>query len=204
MTANADNPPAARRGPRATAAILAVDRAVYRLARHWLLAVNVLVLAYLALAALAPVLLAGGYGTWARAIYLANRPFCHQRDDRSFHLLGEQMACCQRCTAVYGGLFLFGLAFVALRRRGARPLSWPGVALLCLPLLVDALTQAAGLRESGWALRVPTGVLAAVGVAWLAFPHLETGFAEMRSHLERRFARLVAQGAPDRWAAPRS
>ena len=190
------------RSPRATAAILAVDRGIYAVARHWLLAVNAVLFAWIALAALAPVLLSTGHRTWATIIYGLNRPFCHQRPDRSFHILGEKMACCERCAAIYGGLFLFGVAYVAMR--GIRPLSWRGLVLFGLPILVDALTQAAGFRESTAELRVLTGALFAVGLAWLAFPHLEAGFAEMRAQLERRFARLVAQGRarPLRGAPP--
>jgi uncharacterized membrane protein len=182
--------------PRETAsvrAILAVDRAIYAIARRWLLYVNGAVFLWLALAALAPVLRANGLGGWARAIYALNRPFCHQRDDRSFHLLGEKMACCERCAAIYGGMFLFGLGFLALRGR-VRSLPWRGFVLLCLPIAVDALTQMVGLRESTWFLRTVTGSLFGVGLAWLMLPYLETGFADIRAQLERRFARLVAQG----------
>lgn len=38
--------------------------------------------------------------------YLAFAPFCHQLSDRSFHLLGIQLAVCARCTGIYGGLLL--------------------------------------------------------------------------------------------------
>ena len=197
-------PVTASRGPRATAAILAIDRAVYAVARRWLMAINAVLLAWLGLAALAPVLLAEGYGTLATVVYAIFRPFCHQRPDRSFHVFGEKMACCERCAAIYGGLLLFGVAYVGLR--GLRPLAWPGVALCSVPILIDGLTQAVGLRQSSWELRVVTGGLFAVGLAWLVFPHLETGFGEMRSQLERRFARLVAQGRarPLRGAPPPS
>jgi hypothetical protein len=43
-------------------------------------------------------------------------------------------------------------------------------------------------------LRVITGAIFAAGVCWLLFPHLEAGFARMRDQIERRFARLVAEG----------
>ena len=185
--------PTPQRSARATAAILTIDRGVYRVARHWLAYVNAWVLGFLGLALLAPVLAAKGFDGSARVIYAIHRPFCHQRDDRSFHVLGEKMACCHRCTAIYGGLFLFGVAFVALRGR-LRPLPWRFLALLSLPILLDGLTQAVGLRDSTWELRVLTGSLFAVGAAWLLLPHLERGFADMRRQLETRFARLVAQG----------
>ena len=185
--------PVPQRSARATTAILAVDRGVYRIACHWLAYVNAWLLGFLGLALLAPVLAAKGFDGWARVIYTIHRPFCHQRDDRSFHVLGEKMACCHRCTAIYGGFCLFALAYVGLRGR-LRPLPWRYLSLLSLPILVDGLTQAAGLRESTWELRVLTGGLFAVGAAWLLLPHLETGFADMRRQLEHRFARLVAQG----------
>ncbi len=186
-----DAPPS--REPASVKAILAVDRAIYAVARRWLHSVNGAILLWLALAALAPVLRAGGFGGWARAIYALNRPFCHQRDDRSFHLLGEKMACCERCAAIYGGMLLFGVGFFALRGR-LRRLTWRGFALLCLPIAVDGLTQLVGLRESTWVLRTVTGFLFGAGLSWLMLPYLETGFADIRDQLERRFARLVAQG----------
>ena len=180
------------RSARASALILAVDRAIYAVARHWLLTVNSALLGWLALATLAPVLRASGHYTWASLIYAVNRPFCHQRADRSFHILGEKMACCHRCAAIYGGLFLFGAAYVALR--GVRPLSWRGMAVCSLPILLASLTQAVGIRESPWALRAGTGVVVAVGAAWFVLPHLDAGFFDIRAQLERRFARLVAEG----------
>lgn len=185
--------PTPQRGARSTALILAIDRGVYRVARNWLFYVNAWLLLFLGSAVLAPVLLARGLDGWGRIIYAIHRPFCHQRDDRSFHVLGEKMACCHRCSAIYGGLFLYGVAYLLLRDR-LRPLSWRGLALFVCPVLLDGLTQAAGLRESTWELRVATGALLAVGAGWFVLPHLDHGFAEMRTQLESRFARLVAQG----------
>ena len=202
MPSTGPAPFAPARSASLTAVQVAVDRAIYAVARHWLLVVNSIILAWLAVAAVAPLLRANGVEPWARVIYAVNRPFCHQRDDRSFYLFGEKMACCQRCAAIYGGLFLFGLVFVALR--GVGPLSWRGVAVCSLPLLLDAMTQAIGLRESTWGLRVATGVLFAGGVAWLVLPNLEAGFTDIRAQRERRFARLAEHGRarPLRGAPP--
>jgi uncharacterized membrane protein len=190
------------RDPRVVAFIIAVDRAVYAVARRWLIAVNAIFLAWIALATLAPVLMAAGYAAPSRFIYAVFQPFCHQRPDRSFHILGEKMACCERCAAIYGGFFLFGLGYVAIGRR--RRLPWRGLALLSLPVLLDAATQAAGFRESSAFWRVTTGALFAFGLAWILFPYLDAGFADMRAKLETRFARLVAQGRarPLRGAPP--
>jgi len=114
------------------------------------------------------------------------------------------MACCQRCAAIYLGLFVFGLLF-ALLRGSIGPLAWRGVVLASLPMAFDGTGQLLGLWESTWPLRVATGAVFALGLGWLALPHLEVGFAEMRGQLETRFARLVAQGRtrPLRGAPPR-
>ena len=185
--------PAPSCGPAATAANMAVDRGVYRAARHWLLGVNALTLAYVTVPLAAPLLRAGGHAGLARPIYAYHGLFCHQRPERSFAVAGEQMACCQRCAAIYLGFFLAGLLFALLRGR-LGPLGWRGVVIASLPMAVDGLGQLAGLWESTWPVRVATGVLFALGAAWLALPHLEIGFADMRAQLEARFARLVAQG----------
>jgi uncharacterized membrane protein len=180
-------------GARTVRLILAIDRAVYRFARHWLGFVNSFLFGYVATLFLAPALVAAGHPGLARPIYAFNGLFCHQRPDRSFYVWGQKMACCQRCAAVYGSMFLLGLLFVALRGRLRAP-RWRVVGLLSLPMALDGFTQLTGLRESTPALRVVTGALFAVGIAWLLFPYLETGFAEVRDQLENRFARLVAEG----------
>lgn len=65
-------------------------------------------------AAAAPLLAAQGR-IEALVLYAAFSPFCHQYDDRSWHLLGEPLAVCIRCLGVYfgaalGGIFLSGAA----------------------------------------------------------------------------------------------
>jgi uncharacterized membrane protein len=173
--------------------VLAMNRAVYRLARHWLFWVNGFLFLYVAQLFLAPALVAAGRQDWARPIYGFDGLFCHQRADRSFHVFGEKMACCQRCAAIYGSMFLLGLLFVAIRDRIRVP-SWRAAGLLATPVAVDGLAQMAGAHESNAALRVVTGAVFAIGVCWLLFPYLDAGFARMRDQIEHRFARLVAEG----------
>lgn len=190
-----DQPPPQTRPPEpmSVRVILAIDRTIYAIARRWVLWVDALILTALAAAVAAPLLAAGGQRTLATILYTMFRPLCHQRDDRSFHLYGEKMACCERCAAIYAGMALFGLLFLIGRGRIAR-LGWRGFALAALPMAIDGLTQLIGLRESSTLLRVLTGALFGIGLVWLLLPYLEVGFADMRAQLERRFARLVAQG----------
>lgn len=69
-----------------------LDRAVYGLARHWLLALNLVVAIYVGLPILAPVLMQAGLERPARVIYTLYSPMCHQMASRSFFLFGEQYA----------------------------------------------------------------------------------------------------------------
>lgn len=186
-TAPGVSAPGAPGSPRARAVGRAVERGVLAVARHWLLCVNLLVGLYAALPLLAPWLLARGAPWPARAIRFAYSFTCHQLPERSFFVAGHQVCYCQRCTAIYSGLFLFGLAYGALGRR-LRPLRWPWLALLWAPMALDGFTQLFGWRESTWELRVATGALFALSCVWFGFPHLRRAFAEIRAPLEGRFA----------------
>jgi uncharacterized membrane protein len=183
----------ATRGDRTVQSVIALNRAVYRFARHWLLFVNSFLFIYVAQLVLAPALVATGHRGVAQPIYGFDGLFCHQRPDRSFYVFGQKMACCQRCFAIYGSMFLLGLLFVAFRGR-IRPPTLRAVGLLATPVAVDGGAQLVGLHDSNVASRLITGAVFAAGVCWLLFPYLETGFGQMRAQIEERFARLVAEG----------
>jgi uncharacterized membrane protein len=183
----------ATHGGRTVRAVIALNRVVYRFARHWLFFVNSFLFVYVAQLFLAPALVAAGHRSVARPIYGFDGLFCHQRPDRSFYVFGQKMACCQRCAAIYGSMFLLGVLFVALRDRITVP-SWRAVGLLATPVVVDGGAQMVGLHESNVALRLITGAVFAGGVCWVLFPYLEAGFGQMRSQIEDRFARLAAEG----------
>lgn len=94
---------------------------------------------------------------------VAFRLLCHGRPERSFEIFGTAMPICARCTAIYAGMLVGVIAFVAvpLLRRVALPGS---VAIACVvPMVLDGLSQGTGLRESTNALRTVTGFLAATG-----------------------------------------
>lgn len=178
--------------PRLRATVLAVDRAILHVTRHWLLVVNVLGGITAGLPLLAPWLRAQELTLPARAIFLAYHLICHQRPERSFFVFGQQMAYCQRNTAIYTGVFALGVGYTLVRGR-IRPLRWWWLFLLWLPIALDGFTQLFGWRESTWALRVITGSLFALGCVWVGFPHLERAFGEMRDQLAERFMRTAAR-----------
>ncbi len=155
----------------------ALDRAVLGLleaaARHWLLLINLISFAAVALPVLAaPWLLAHGAFGPARTIFDLYKLICHQMPERSFFIFGEQMAFCQRDAAIFGAFFLAGVGYIPLRRRLRSLPTWLAVAY-CAPLAVDGVTQLFGWRESTWELRIATGALFGLTAVWYVFPHLE-------------------------------
>lgn len=82
---NASPSPILRLGNRLAAAIAAW--ADY-LSRHWLAALNLLLLLYLALPFAAPALMHAGAAGPARVLYALYRPACHQLPERSYFLYG--------------------------------------------------------------------------------------------------------------------
>lgn len=173
--------------------VIALDRVIIRIARRWLFLTNSLFFAQVVAILLAPALTSWGQHGVARPIYAFNGLFCHQQDDRSFHLLGEKMACCQRCAAIYASMLLFGLVFSLIRGRLGRP-RLGELALLAAPAVVDGGAQLAGLWESSAASRVLSGTLLGAAICWFLLPYLDAGFARIRTQIETLFAKLVAEG----------
>jgi uncharacterized membrane protein len=188
-------PPPANVSPRQRAFVLAVDRGVLAVARHWVLAVNVIGGLYAGLPLLGPWLMSKGWTIPANAIYFAYGLTCHQMPERSFFLFGHKMCYCQRCCAIYSAIFLFGLLYPLVSRVVRRPLRWRWMFLLWMPMALDGFTQLFGWRESNWQLRVLTGVLFALSCVWVAFPYLERAFIQMRDDLEARFRRVALRAA---------
>ncbi|HVR43882.1 MAG TPA: DUF2085 domain-containing protein [Thermoanaerobaculia bacterium] len=108
---------------------------------------------------------AAGAPEW---IEIPFRLVCHGIDSRSLPFAGVVMPICSRCFALYlGGLagIAFALAIPPLRRR---PIPAAALLLAVLPMALDGVSQAAGLRESSNLLRIGTGLLAgAATLIWL-------------------------------------
>ena len=116
--------------------VIFADKAIFRLAKHWLALANIFWGLYVGLPLLAPVLMDAGMELPAKAIYLVYRPLCHQRPERSYFYGGEQLvysaeelveagvsvgllsrdigneavgwkvAFCERDVAIYGAIFV--------------------------------------------------------------------------------------------------
>jgi uncharacterized membrane protein len=127
--------------------VIFVDKAIFKLAKHWLLLANLLWGLYVGLPLLAPVLMNAGWTVPAKAIYTIYRPACHQRPERSYFYggpsaiysveelevagvdtnpfaraigneqVGWKVAFCERDVAIYGSIFLMGLVYAVFRKR---------------------------------------------------------------------------------------
>lgn len=115
--------------------------------------------AWVALIVLTPLALAHGYVTLPTVVYEACSLICHQRPERSFHLLGIQLPVCARCFGLYAsgavGAVAASLAAarVSLTEPTADPRAW---------LLVAAVPTAVTLGCEWSGLWYPTGASRAV------------------------------------------
>lgn len=100
------------------------------------------------------------------------RFLCHGLPERSFPLFETVMPICARCSGIYAGLLVGVAVFVLwprIEERVARIVLYVAVT----PLAIDGLTQAVGLRESTNALRVATGIAAALSFGLWALSAVE-------------------------------
>ncbi len=127
--------------------VIFLDKAIFRLAKHWLAVANLFWGLYVGLPLLAPVLMDAGWTLPAKVIYTIYRPACHQRPERSYFIggpeiaytpeelqaagvdidpfardignekVGWKVAFCERDVAIYGAIFFTGLVYDLVRRR---------------------------------------------------------------------------------------
>ena len=100
------------------------------------------------------------------AIYTLGDRLCHQQEERSFFLNGNQMPFCARCTAIWLGLAV-GLGFMVLYTILLEEKFLLVILTGIIPIAIDGIGQLFGLWESTNAIRAITGILAGIvcGVA---------------------------------------
>jgi uncharacterized membrane protein/glutaredoxin len=202
-----------------------IDRAASYAGKHWLKMLVVAMGFFVGLPWLAPVFAALGWWGPANALYTAFALTCHQLPERAGSVFGYQVAFCYRNTALYGGVFLFGILYGLARDRDIpwlrwlrSPLPWWGLVLFVTPMAIDGLTHMFGLREAfdwtmdssfgsfyigsqpwglNWWLRILTGALAALGGVWFAFPKMQRAVEESEALrlMYRQSAMIAAQRA---------
>jgi uncharacterized membrane protein len=153
----------------------AVGTLIAGLFRHWPITLSSLAgsLSFVALAV--TIMPDQSHTGWAYFIF---RFLCHQRPERSFFLRGRQVPLCERCLALYLGIWLGGAIFVLSRRKSGIHQPWVLIAAW-IPLLADAITQWLGFRESNAILRVWTGALAGVVLALFVLRRISKGMDQV-------------------------
>jgi uncharacterized membrane protein len=191
--------------------VIGADKAIFKLATHWLALMNLFWGLYVGLPFLAPIFMNAGYELPAKAIYTLYRPACHQRPERSYFVggsafiyspeelasagvdldpfardignvqVGWKVAFCERDVAIYGTIFLTGLAYGLVRKRlkGWR-MQFRFFVLFLIPMGLDGTLQLFGFYESTWLRRSITGAIFGAGAVLFAYPYIEEGFADVR------------------------
>lgn len=107
------------------------------------------------------------------------RVMCHGIERRCLTMFGVPMPICARCTAIYAGLIAGVAVFMLIpliEERVMRAI----VYAAAVPMLIDGLTQATGMRESTNLLRIITGFVAACAFGLWAVTAVEEGGSMIR------------------------
>lgn len=121
----------------------------------------------------------GGYADMLRWVL---HPVCHQIPERSFHVLGEPLALCHRCTGLSVG-FTLGIAlWPSIPKLAGRLAAKPRLlGFFFVPLVVDWLVV-----ENTAGSRFVTGAIAAFPVALLPLLAIAQRGQHIRSSLETK------------------
>lgn len=129
---------------------------------------------------LAPALLAAAGWPHVDLLRWLFHPICHQIPERSFHVLGEPLAACARCTGLYLGFTLGVAAWPHLPTLAARLARQPRWVLVCMvPLGVDVMLESTALIRfaTGLVAAFPCGLLPLIAISELRTTRIQTGGA---------------------------
>jgi len=119
----------------------------------------------------APLLKHVGWTQSADVLYAFFSRVCHQDDARSFHIEGEKIGVCVRCSAIYFGFFLGLITLPLVRALKRKNVPTKGFFLFAvLPMVVDVILNAMGIQASTTITRVITGALFGMSMPWLVVP----------------------------------
>jgi uncharacterized membrane protein len=122
----------------------------------------------------------------ASAVYVAGAVVCHQKPERSFHLAGQPLPVCARCTGIFAGaaLAVLGMAAFATGGRSASVrLDVQRARVIGLVALVPTLATLAWEWAIGTTpsnpVRAAAGLPIGVTIAWIVW-------RSARSHRQSR------------------
>ena len=116
----------------------------------------------------APPLLAAAGWPYADVLRWLLHPVCHQLPERTFHLFGEPVAVCHRCTGLYLGFTLGVALWPRLPTLAAKLAAQPRcIVFFAAPLAVDWLiaNSAASRFATGMIAAFPVGLLPLLALA---------------------------------------
>jgi len=99
--------------------------------------------------------------------YSILRNFCHQLPSRCLWVFGSNMGLCSRCFGIFLGIFFVGI-YSGIKKK--IQFNWKVSIVFVIPLLIDGITQAIGLRHSDNLLRFVTGFLFGLGIGSIFYP----------------------------------
>lgn len=121
------------------------------------------------LAIVAAPLLAGSPA--GQTLYQSFHQICHQLPERSFHLEGEKLGVCARCSSIYVAFLVGVAAYPFFKSLG--DVRIPGRALLfaaMLPMLVDVGLSVLNIHESSLVTRAITGSVFGIVMPFIILP----------------------------------
>ena len=94
-------------------------------------------------------------------LYGAGDRLCHQKEERSFFINGNQMPFCSRCTAIWLGLAI-GLCFMVFYKIELNEKFLLLIIIGIVPIGIDGIGQLLNFWESNNIIRLITGLLAGI------------------------------------------
>lgn len=88
---------------------------------------------------------------------------CHRKPERSFFIKGHQFPVCARCTGFYTTIIIYTIIAYNIPITYTHRYVIFGI-ILCVPSVIDGITQLLKFRESNNMLRFFTGLIGGIGL----------------------------------------
>jgi uncharacterized membrane protein len=134
-----------------------------------------LTLLWCALIVLAPVLEHYNYQGYSFFIYKSFSRICHQLPERSFYILGQKFAVCERCTSIYFSFFVGVLLFPVIKRFLKSAV--PSKAYIIIPaalLMLDFLFGYIGLLQNEYTIVITGSVFGFIISYYMVYGLIES------------------------------
>lgn len=117
-------------------------------------------------------------------LYAFYSPICHQLDHRSFHLDGEKLGVCIRCSGIYFTFFVSLLLYPLVRSVSSPTVPHLRWLILAIgPMAVDVVLGFTGIHPSTVFTRFVTGILLGGILPLFLIPPLIEAVTQLRNRL---------------------